>query len=451
MSIFRKAIVIFAFAFFIFSGTVSAAEAPVALKGKETNCILLEYDFVSKAKDFPGLKVPDNALLLLAGEKGSCEPMSLSVEQNGKSYPVLGSLSDYVWGVFHTLYFDTAFDKFSPFKIRSNRSGDKAELSVEGAVLNSLAGQSKKEGKIAWVDPVTDERIKDTDPLDLAELLSYGRFLEYADEALYLEKDGGLPKVRREARSALEAGDALQAACLFTMAIKWAESSEPAETRNVSMFQDWVFLARSFRAMKRPAAAVIAYDQALKIKNDTEIAMEREQAKSEIAIPVKKTPPPYRSGLSDAELEAGKHGSIPIPENERDVIEGGVKANGVYLGDHVDIVIAQCGEPSEFFSSVIVYDKHPICPQSIFISPKNRVYSIQTYRGKIPKVGGIGDSMDSIIKKIGQPDRKEAIADENGKSAGTRWVYLKMKAAFIDMDGDGKIDAIDVFDYSYIL
>ena len=451
MNICRKVILSFVAIIFVFSETLFAAESPVILKSKETNCILLEYDFVSKAKDFPDLKVPDNALLLLAGDKGSCEPTSLSVEQVGMIYPALGSMSVYIWGAFHIVYFDTAFDKFAPFKIRSNRPGDKAEISVEGASLNSLVGQSKKEGKIAWNDPVTDEKIKNTDPLDLAELLSYGRFVEYADEALYLEKEGGLPKVRREARSALEAGDNLRAACLFTMALKWAQSSEPAETRNVSMFQDWVFLARSFRAMKRPVAAVIAYEQALKVKNDTEIAQERDRVKNEIVVPVIKAPPPYRSGLSDVELEAGQHGSVPIPETERDVVEGGVKANGVYLGDHVDVVIAQCGEPGEFFSGVIVYDKHRFCPQSIFISPKNRVYSIQTYRGKIPKVGGVGDSMDSIIKKIGQPDRKEAITDENGKSVGTRWVYLRMKEAFLDIDGDGKIDAIDVFDFSYML
>jgi hypothetical protein len=78
------------------------------------------------------------------------------------------------------------------------------------------------------------------------------------------------------------------------------------------------------------------------------------------------------------------------------------------------------------------------------------VYSIRTYRGKIPQAGGVGDNLDTLIKRIGNPDRKEPMTDEDGKPVGSRWVYLKMKAAFVDLDGDGRMDAIDVFDYSSI-
>ncbi|GEM_PF-2633282 len=441
--------IFFIFLTVAFMTQTAHAAKPLVLSGSGTRCVLLAYDFDVLEKNFPDLNLPDNALLLLRGDRGACEPMSLSVEQNGKAYPAMGSESIYVWGAFHAVFFDTVFDKFSPYNLTAACGGKKCTLQVGNTELAKLVGGAKKRGKKPWRDPVTEEKIINAHPLQLADLLSGGRDIEYANEALDLVTKGGLPRLRREARSSLAAGNAPRAACLAAIALKWAPSVEPPGAQVVAMFQDWVLSARAFRAMKRPLAAIRAYEEALKIRKDLAVVKELKKIRAEYNVSRKETAA-LRPGLSEAEIEYGNHGKIPIPRSEHNVVVGGVKANGVFLGDHRDRVIAQCGEPSELLSGVLLYFDHSVCPEAVFISPRNRVYSLRTHRGKVARRVGIGDNLDLVLKRLGQPDKKEPVTDSAGKKVGVRWIYMKMKVAFIDLTGDGRVDTIEVFDYSLL-
>lgn len=426
----------------------SPAAKPIVLKGGDTFCVLPTYNFDLRETEFPDLNLPDNALLLLKGKGGVCEPDTISVEQNGVVYEVEGYQSHYAWASFHAVFFNPLFDKFKPYKLRDSR-GAGCEVSIGVEELGQLTIGAEKRGNKPYVDPVNTDIIKATDPLELPKLLSHGRYTEYSHLALDYFHEGGVPLLRREARSALASNKPILAACLGSLALKWAPTVEPYEVRRITDFQDWILIARAFRKMKRPLAAMIAYDQALKIRKEKSVLKEKKDAEREYRALTGASPESLPE-LSEAELDSGNHGTVPIPDSEVNLVEGGVKANGIYLGDHRDRVIAQCGKPSETLSEMLFYFDHPKCPGTIFISPAGRVYSIRTARGKTARKIGIGSSIAMVVKVMGKPDKTEALKDKNGKVVGKKWIYLKQKIAFVDFDGDKRIESIDVFDYSLL-
>lgn len=437
------------FSLILFTTVSVIAAKPIVLKGTKTACVVMNYNFDTQEEDFPNLNVPDNALLLLKGQGGACEPMAINVTQNGEIYKAAGSESFYLYAAFHIVYFDPGFDKFKPFKLSGRHEGENCEIDIKTEDVKTLAAGAQKVGDKTYFDPITNDIIRNSDPMELAELLSRGRFAEFSNYALDLTNAGGLPRVRREARTAFDSGEWPRAACMAAFALSWSPTFETADVRKISMFQDWVLTARSFRKMNRPIAATMCYDQALKLINDPDIVNENKSTENDY-IAATKSVEPSRPDLSEAELESGQHGAVPIPESEGEVIEGGKKANGVFLGDHKDRVKAQCGVPTDEFSGVLLYLDHPICPEAIFFSPNNRAYLIRTHAGKTSDGLTVNIGIDDVIKKLGNPDKQESIKDETGKQVGTRYIYLDKKISFSDYTGDNRIDAIDVFDYGFI-
>jgi len=435
--------------FFVLLSAAADARKPVALRKAGVYCIILPYAFDLEKKEIPALELPDNALLLLEGVGGECDPSIISVEQKGEVLPAAGWESFYLWGAFRVVYFPQKFDKFSGFDLRFAYRGKGGEVHVGGRDLRRLAKGAPKRGKERWKDPVTRRAVEGADPLELAELMSRGRYVEYANLALEMVRDGGLRLLRRNARSAFLAGDHVKAACLASLAIKWAPVYETGEVARAHLFWDWVLLARAFRRMKRPVAAVEAYDEALKIFRDSRIASERRKTVEESES---KAGPNgrFRPGLTEMELAAGGIGSIPIPEEQVERINAGVSANGVYLGNHVERVLAQCGAPDERLSTALLYTGHEFCPEAVFISPRNLVYSIRTARGRTQEGIGAGVDLEEVKQKLGKPTETEPVPDSSGVEAGTRWVYAGRRTAFLDLDGDGKVDRIEVFDYSLL-
>lgn len=451
MNVFQK----FARDFFIpafsllFLTTIIAAPASrktIRVEGKSgAVCVLLYYDFDSTEKDFLKLGLPDNALLVLAVEDSGFSPEKLAVVQGGKTYNPAGIQGYYVWGSFYAIYYDPAFNKYQPFEARYGEKSRK----IAAADITALKGGAKPAGQRAWVDPVTDSSVLNAPPLELPDLLAGGRGLEYAEEALGLRGKGGLPLVRATALKALEQKDYARAACLAGAALSWSEALEPREARPVPDFLDWVTMARAFFGMGRPLAAVRAYDEALKIRKEKVVQQERQDAWNTYS---KKggdsSSAPYRESLSEAELALETHGRIPIPANERGVIREGISADGVFIGDPKERIRAQCGQPTETFSAMLLYVNHPTCPEAIFFTGKDRAYAIRAVRGKTTKGLSVGDPLTKALDLYGMPDRKDTGAADPKKKSSVRWIYLKQKIAFVDLNGSGKIEAMDIFDYS---
>lgn len=416
-------------------------------------CVVLSYDFDVKQADFPDLDLPDNALLILAVEGTNFKPELLSVVQDNNVYMPIGVETYYFFGTFHAVYYPVGFNKFKPYELKVGEERTK----VTPDQLAGLKGKAKPKGQIPWEDPVTEEVIKSSSPIQLPEILARGRGLEYATEALGLRDIGGLALVRAEALRAFELKEYARSACLSAQAIKWSQALEPPDIRALTNFQDWVTIARAFKAMGYPLAAVRAYDEALKIRQSREINKEREEVwsiykKGEFPLSAQQNSiTEFPDGLSEAEYALAPHGKIPIPPDEATIIREGISANGVFLGDHKDFVIAQCGNPKESFSGLLLFSNHPVCPEAVFISPTRRAYSIRAIKGKTAKGISIGDKMSIVVKAHGQPDRKETnpVADSKKKPA-VRWIYLRDKVAFVDLDSDDVIEAIDVFDYSFL-
>lgn len=432
---------------FVLTGifAAQAAHKPVRIQGgKGPVCIILPYDFDSAEKEFPRLNLPDNSILALAIEDGDFRPEKLAVAQGGKMFNTVGIIGYYAWGSFYAIYYDPAFNKFQPFEARYGE----ASQQITAADITALKGGAIPAGQRAFVDPVSDSSVANTPVIELADLLARGRAIEYADEALSLRGKGGLALIRATALKAFEQKDYQRAASLAAEAIRWSPSLEPPDVTPVTKFLDWVTIARSFMALGQPLAAVRAYDEALGIRKEKIIQQERQDAWNMYAK--KGGNPPisqYQESFSEAELELEAHGQIPIPASERGFVREGISADGVFIGDPRERIRAQCGPPSESFSGMLLYPDHPTCPEAIFFTAQDRAYAIRTVRGKTIKGVSIGDPLKKALDVYGAPDRKETqAADPNKKSV--RWIYLKQKVAFSDLNGSGVIQAIDIFDYS---
>lgn len=417
-------------------------------------CVVLPYDFDVKQADFPDLNLPDNALLILAVEGTNFKPEILNVIQNTKVYTPVGVETYYFFGTFHAIYYPVGFNKFKLYELKLGE--DSVKITPEQ--LAGLKGKAKPRGQFGW-ENIPDETIMSANPLQLPEILARGRGLEYATEALGLRDIGGLALIRAEALKAFELKQYERSACLSAQAIKWSQALEHPDIQGLMNFQDWVTIARAFKAMGEHLAAVRAYDEALKIRQSRQISKEREEAWSAYKKKKGETAPPsqgsailpFQDGLSEAEYTLAPHGKLPIPHEERNTIREGISANGVFLGDHRDFIIAQCGTPTESFSGMLLFTNHSTCPEVVFISPLWRAYSIRAVRGKTLKGISVGDKMTTVVKAYGQPDRKETNPLPNDKKRATvRWIYLKDKVAFVDFDNDDVIEAIDVFDYSLL-
>lgn len=417
--------------------------------------VLLPYDFDVRQADFPDLNLPDNALLILAVEGTNFNPEALNAVQNNSTYTAQAVLTYYFFGTFHVIYYPVGFDKFKPYELKLGEDSVK----ITPDKLSAIKGKAKPVGQSAWEDPITDEVIMSANPLQLPEMLARGRGLEYASEALGLRDIGGLALVRAESMKAFELKQYARAACLAAQAIKWSQALEPPDVQSLVNFQDWVTIARAFKAMGNPLAAVRAYDEALKIRQPREISREREEGwsaykkKKGETTPISQESPSreFQDGLSEAEYALAPHGKIPIPKEEQNIIREGISANGVFLGDHRDFIIAQCGTPAESFSGMLLFTNHPVCPEAVFLSPMRRAYSIRALRGKTSKGVSVGDKMSAVVKVYGQPDRKETNPlPYSKKKPSVRWIFLNHKVAFVDFDGDDVVEAIDVFDYSLL-
>ncbi len=446
---FLKRILILPIVFFLLLSAPAGAKKPPSLKKAGVYCVILPYNFDREEKGIPVLDLPDNALLLLQGLGGDCEPAVLSVEQEGEVLPAAGWESFYIWGAFRVVYFPPEFDKFSGYKLRFTYRDNEGEIEIVGGELKYLAKGAQKGGRKKWEEPVTRRMIERIHPVELAGLLSRGRGTEYANLALGIVQRGGLPLLRREARGALMSGDNVKAACMASMAIKWAPAYETQESRRVPVFQDWVLVARAFKNMDKLPASIKAYDEALKVYRDPRIVSEREKIIKKYKSR-SRSASEFKPGLTEMERAAGKSGSIPIPEPGKNEIKAGVSANGIYLDDHRDRVLAQCGEPDERLSTVLLYTDHRVCPEAVFISPSNLVYSIRTSKGQTKQGISSGTELKKVKESLGEPENTELLRDTSGNETGTRWIYTELKMAFLDLNDDGKVDQVEVFDYSLI-